>query len=133
MKRFIASVLLLIASSALAASPAESQYQQAIILSVEQKATTRVLYYVVDTPITKDEPYYDLSVQLPEMVYAARYTPRHKGDDLPDDWKAGSTVQARIQGRHLLLKSPAGAEVELVITKKKSLPEGNRQPAVANK
>lgn len=134
MKRRFVSAALLIIGSALAALAAENQYQQATILSTERKATTRVVYYVVDTPITKDEPYYDLSVQLKDMVYTARYTPRHKYDELPDEWKAGATVQARVRGRHLVLKDPGGTEVELVILKKKPTPaEGNQQTGPANK
>lgn len=132
MKGLFASATLLIIGSALAASAAvsaESQYQQATILSIEQKATTRVVYYVVDTPITKDDPYYDVAVQLKDMVYTARYTPRHKYDVLPDEWKTGATVQARVHGRHLFVKAPGGTEVDLVITKKKALPKGEAQPA----
>ena len=129
MKRFTVSAALLIVGSALAALAAEGQYQQATILSIEQKVTTRVLYYVVNTPITKDDPYYEVSVRLKDMAYTARYTPRHKDDALPDEWKAGSTVQARVHGRHLLVKAPDGTEVDLVITKKKALAEGAVQPA----
>lgn len=129
MKRFIACVSLLIVGPALVALAAESQYQQATILSVEQKTSTRVLYYVVNTPITQDDPYYEVSVRLKDIAYEARYTPRHKDDDLPDEWKAGASVQARVQGRHLFMKTPGGTELKLVITKKKALPTGDPQPA----
>jgi len=130
MRGLFASVALLLVGSALAAAAAETRYQDATILSVEQKTTTRVLYYVVNTPITKDDPYYEVSVRLKDMAYTARYTPRHKDDNLPDEWKAGSTVQARVHGRHLFMKAPDGTEVDLVITKKKALPaEGGLQPA----
>jgi len=134
MKRFMVSAGLLIIGAALSALAAEPQYQQATILNIEQKTNTRVLYYIVNTPITKDEPYFDVSLQLKDVVYTARYTPRHKDDELPDDWKAGSTVQARVHGRHLDLKGPGGNEVELVILKRKASPaEEERQGGPANK
>jgi hypothetical protein len=122
MKRFAASAVLIFLGAAMALA-AENRYQSGTILQVEQKATTRVVYYVVDTPITKSDPYYDVSVQLKDTVYVARYTPRHKDDELPDEWKAGATVEARVQGRHLVLKHPDGGEVEFVILKKKPAPE----------
>jgi len=134
MKRWIASATLFVLGSAVAAWAAENQYREATILNVEQKVTTRVLYYIVNTPITKDDPYYEVSVRLKDMAYTARYTPRHKDDELPDEWKAGSTVQARVHGRHLFVKAEGGAEVQLVITKKKALPAGEGlQPVPAKK
>jgi hypothetical protein len=96
----------------------ERIYQTATITNVEQKTNTRVLYYVVNTPITKDEPYFEISVQLKDTIYLARYTPRHANDELPDEWKSGASVQARIEGRHLFLKRPSGSEMQLVIMKR---------------
>lgn len=132
MKRFTASAILILVGVATALA-AENKYQPGTILSVEQKATTRVVYYVVDTPITKSDPYYDVSVQLKDTVYRARYTPRHKDDELPDEWKAGSSVQARVQGRHLVLKDPGGSDVELVILKKRPASEEGSRQAPGNK
>lgn len=123
-------VILLVTTLALAA---ENRFQPATVLSIEKKTTMRVLYYVVNTPITRDDPYYDISVQLRDVVYAGRYTPRHKDDELPDDWKTGATVQARIQGHHLFLKFDAGPEVEFVMTKKKpALAEQSHPTATHN-
>ncbi len=52
---------------------AQKQYQSVIVVEVQQKTNTRVIYYVADTPITKDESYYEVSVQLKDMVYLGRY------------------------------------------------------------
>jgi hypothetical protein len=123
MKKLVACVVLLIVSPALAATTQKSQYQQATIIRVEPKTSTRVLYYVVNTPITKDDPYFDVSVQLNDIAYMARYTPRHKNDDLPEEWKTGANIQAKVQGRHLFLKSEGEPEMELVIIKKKRVVE----------
>src|SRR5271169_5385516 len=101
-----ATCLTLIMGSLLWAAT-KKPYVDGTIVDVQQKATTRVLYYQVDTPITQDDPYYEISVQIKDKVYFGRYTPMHSSDTLPEDWTAGSTVQARIDGRHLVLKRPS--------------------------
>ncbi len=65
---------------------AEKTYQTGKIVDIQQKKTTRVLYYQVNTPITKDEPYYEVSVQVKDTIYVGDYTPRHSADTLPDEW-----------------------------------------------
>jgi len=98
----------------------EPQYQDAVLVRVEQKVNTRVLYYIVNTPITKDEPYYEVSLRLKDTLYIARYNPRHADDTLPEGWKAGSTVQARVDGRHLFIKSAGGVDWKFLITNHKA-------------
>ncbi len=97
---------------------ARKQYVEGTIMDVQEKTTTRVLYYQVDTPITRDDAYYELSVQVKDTVYFGRYTPMHSSDTLPGDWHAGSAVQARIDGRHLVLKRPGGTEMSFAFTKR---------------
>ncbi len=97
---------------------AKKQYVDGIVVDVQQKATTRVLYYQVDTPITQDDPYYEISVRIKDTVYFGRYTPMHSRDTLPEDWTVGSAVQARIDGRHLVLKRPGGTEMSFAFTKR---------------
>ena len=122
MKRFVLLTFATFLATALAALAVESKYQEATILNVDQKTSTRVLYYIVNTPITKDDPYYEVSVQLKDETYVARFTPRHADDTLPDEWVPGAKVQARVQGRHLFLKDANTSEVQLVITKRKATP-----------
>jgi len=97
---------------------ARRQYVDGAIVDVQKKTTTRVLYYQVDTPITQDDPYYEISVQIKDTVYFGRYTPMHSSDTLPEDWTAGSAVQARIDGHHLVLKRPGGTEMSFAFTKR---------------
>ena len=55
---------------------ARKQYVDGTIIEkVQQKTTTRVLYYQVDTPITRDDPYYEISVQIKDKVYFGRHIP----------------------------------------------------------
>jgi hypothetical protein len=113
----------------------EKLYQAATITDIQQKTNTRVVYWVVNTPITKDEPYFEITVQLKDTSYLGRYMPRHANDSLPEEWKTGSAVEARIEGRHLFLKRPSGAEMQLVVLKKTAAKPGqvNSDPASAPK
>jgi hypothetical protein len=89
------------------------------ILVVQQKTTTRVLYYQVDTPITKDEPYYEVSVQVKATIYVGDYTPRHASATLPDEWNVPQTeVRVRLDKHYMFLARPAGTEVQFVIVKR---------------
>jgi len=88
MKRMLASAALLVfllSSSHLYA--AEKQYEPGRIVTVEKKFHERVLYYLVNTPITQDDPYYEITLQVDNIVLLTEFTPRHAADDLPDGWK----------------------------------------------
>jgi hypothetical protein len=98
---------------------AEKPYLTGKILDVEQKKTTRVLYYQVDTPITKDEPYYEVSVQVKDTIYVGDYSPRHASATLPDEWNVPQTeVRVRLDKHYMFLTRPAGTEVQFVIVKR---------------
>jgi hypothetical protein len=119
MKRLIVFATLLVLP--LVGFAAEKQYQNGVILKNDQKKNTRVVYWVVDTPITKDDIYYDVTVELANKVYVARYTPRHEDDPLPDQWTTGSTAKVRIDAGHLYIADNDGAETKLVIIKRRAL------------
>jgi hypothetical protein len=114
---------------------AKKQYAAGTIVDVQEKKTTRVLYYQVDTPITQDDPYYEISVRIKDTVYFGRYTPMHSSDTLPEDWTVGAAVQARIDGQHVVLKKPGGGEMSFAFTKRPVVkPEpSNAVPAPASK
>lgn len=117
MRRSI-TILLLAVGLAVVAQAVEKPYQTGKIVDVQRKVETRVLYYVVNTPVTQDDPYYEVSIELGSSVYRGVYKPRHEGETLPDEWKAGADVQAKVDGHHLLLKRPNGVEVEFAIAKR---------------
>jgi hypothetical protein len=124
----IAATTLVFLGLALRLLAVEPQYQDAVLVRVEKKVNTRVLYYIVNTPITKDEPYYEVSLRLKDTLYLARYTPRHADDTLPEAWKAGSTLQARVDGRHLLIKWAGGADWKFLITNHKAVKSTEQNP-----
>jgi hypothetical protein len=114
---------------------AEKKYEKATIADVQQKTNTRILYYVVNTPITKDEPYYEVTLQTKDSNYLVRYTPRHAADTLDQDWQAGAAVNVRVDGRHLFIKRDNGTETQFVIVKHTALAVGqaDSKPAPASK
>ncbi len=100
----------------------EKQYRTGKMIKVEQKAHTRILYYLVNTPVTQDDPYYEVWVQFRDVIYVGEYTPRHAADTVPEEWKAGAEVQARLEKHHIYVKGPGGADWNLVIVRHKAAP-----------
>src|SRR5712692_6174740 len=126
MKHFCASAALLAVLISLPSlQAAEKQYGTGRIVSVEKKARERVLYYLVNTPVTQDDPYYELSLQQGTWLYLGEYTPRHAADSLPDDWKPGTEVQMKLADKHhAWVKLPGLPELQVIV--------GKRIPATAD-
>ena len=113
------AVLLAVSGSLPSLQAAEKQYGPGRIVGIEKKARERVLYYLVNTPVTQDDPYYELSLQQSNWVYLAEYTPRHAADSLPEDWKPGTEVQIKLADkRHAWVRVPGGSELQLTVTKR---------------
>lgn len=108
---------------------AQRTYQTGKIIDIQQKKTTRVLYYQVDTPITKDEPYYEVSVRVKDTIYVGDYSPRHSADTLPDEWNVPQAeVRVRLEKHFMFLTRPAGTELQFVITKRLAATPGQTMP-----
>jgi hypothetical protein len=128
MKRSLILLFCMLALPALAA--VTNQYQKGKVVDVQQKVNTRVLYYQVNTPITQDDPYYEVSVQLGDTTYVGQFTPRHASDALPEDLVVTADVEARIDKRHMFLKRPSGVDMDLPVVKKfPSKPVTDSKPA----
>jgi hypothetical protein len=98
---------------------AEKQFETGRIVIGGKKFHTRVLYYLVNTPVTQDDPYYEVSLQLGNTVLLTEYMPRHAADDLPDGWKENAEVQMRITDKHhVSVKQADGIELQLLIVKR---------------
>jgi hypothetical protein len=112
-------VLLLAAGSIPGLHAVEKQYQTGKIVDIQQKTNTRILYYQVNTPITKDEPYFEVSVQVKDTIYVGDYTPRHSADTLPEEWNVPQAeVRLRLEKHYMFLTRPAGADLRFVIIKR---------------
>jgi hypothetical protein len=122
MKRiFILATAVILAS--LLSSPdlraAEKPYATGEIITVEKKFHERVLYYLVNTPITQDDPYYEISLRSGDVLLFTEFTPRHAADELPDGWKDGSKVELKlIDKRHVMVRQADGIELQLLIVKR---------------
>ncbi len=122
MKRILPNaVLLVLLSFSSNLYAAEKQYEAGRIVTVEKKFHERVLYYLVNTPITQDDPYYEVTLRLGNLVLLSEFTPRHAADDLPDGWTDNAQVQIKVTDRHhLWVKRDGGVELQLLLVK--SLP-----------
>jgi hypothetical protein len=87
------------------------------IVDIQQGTHSRVLYYQVDTPITQDDPYYEISVQIRNVVYVGEYAARHAADTLPEDWKAGADIKVRLEKHYMFLERPEGRKLQLQLVK----------------
>ena len=120
MKRILASAALLAVLFSLSdLYAAEKQFQTGRIVTVQKKFHERVLYYLVNTPVTQDDPYYEVSLQLDNTVILTEYTPRHAADELPAGWKDDVEVEIKVTDKyHVSVKQQGGSELQLLITKR---------------
>ena len=129
-----ALLVFLLSSSHLYA--AEKQYEPGRIVTVEKKFHERVLYYLVNTPITQDDPYYEITLQVDNIVLLTEFTPRHAADDLPDGWKDNAEVRMKVTDKHhVWVKQDGGMELQLLIVKRMpaTTPSAAPEPAPAKK
>jgi hypothetical protein len=92
------------------------------IVRAEQKMHDRVVYWVVNTPLYREEPYFEVEVRAAGTILVAEYEPRHSGEMLPASWRPGARVEGRVERRHLLLRRPNGADLSFVITRRVAAP-----------
>jgi hypothetical protein len=109
----------------------ENSYVMGTILDVQQKAHTRVLYYVVDTPITRDDPYFEIQIQIKDKIYTGEHATRHAADLLPSEWKPESEVKVRLEKHSMFLKRQDGEELEFTITRHTAAPVSSGMPQSA--
>jgi hypothetical protein len=109
----------------------ELPFEAGKLLDIQKKAHSRVLYYLVNTPVTQDDPYYEVSVQVKDIVYVADFTPVHAKQTLPDDWQLEGTIQVQVEKHRLILKQPGETELQLVIVKQMAATPGTSAPSPA--
>ena len=133
MKRILSSAALLVLlsfSSRLYA--AEKQYEPGRIVTVEKKFHERVLYYLVNTPITQDDPYYEITLQVGNLALLTEFTPRHAADDLPDGWTDNAQVQIKVSDKHhVWVRREGGMELQLLLVKRLPATETAADPEPA--
>ena len=116
---FSVLILLFSVGLALAATP---QYQKGKLVSLERKTRSRVLYYQVNTPVTKEDPYYEIGVEANGTTYIGEYDLRHEDDTPPDSWKVGDPIEVRLEKHYIYLKQPGSGDMKLEIIKRSTTP-----------
>ncbi len=102
----------------------ESTYFPLTIVRADLKTRDRVVYWVVNTPLYHEDPYFEVAVRAAGTVVVGEREPRNAHEMLPQDWKPGARVQGRVDKRHLFLRRPNGTEVRFIITRRtKASPE----------
>jgi hypothetical protein len=105
---------------------AENRSLTGTIVDVQQKAHTKVLYYLVNTPVTRDDPYFEVSVRIRDRIYSGEYLPHHAAELLPETWKPNAEVQLRLEKHSMYLRRPDGEESEFVITRRARAPASSQ-------
>lgn len=119
-RRSVVLLWLLLASGAVGA--VENSFQTFTILRAEAKTRDRVVYWVVDTPLYREDPYFEVAVRGGDTILVGEYEPRHAAEMLPQDWKPGEAVKGRVEGHSLYLTRPNGTDLKFVIVKRKHAP-----------
>ena len=78
-------------------SAVQPHYSQAKLIGVERKTREKVNMYLVNTPVSTEVPYYQITVRLDQNDYKAEYTPRHPEEQLPETWVEGADVMVRVE------------------------------------
>ena len=91
-----------------------------VMLSVEKRSHTRTQYYIVNTPIGTEEPYFEAEIDSAGFVYTAEYQPHNNDEVIPDGCLAGQAVKVRVDHRTLFVQClDATVEMRWQIQKKK--------------
>jgi hypothetical protein len=97
MKRRLSLAILVLVGMTPLVHSATPAYRDGLITSVRKKAHERTLYYLVNTPVMTEDPYYEISVRINGNVYVGEYALRQSEDELPFDWKPGDEVRVLIR------------------------------------
>lgn len=115
--RVLVALVLFLGSGA-SSLAVESTYFPLTIVRAEQKTRDRVVYWVVNTPLYHEDPYFEVAVRAGGTVVVGEREPRNAHEMLPEDWKPGAKVQGRVDKHHLFLRRPNGTEVRFIITRR---------------
>ena len=116
-RRFLLALVVLL-TTVVGLFAVQSGFQAMTIVRASQKTRDRVIYYVVNTPLYREDPYFEVEVSVNGTNILAEYEPRDAWEMLPEPWKPGTVVQGRVEGHSLFLKRPNGTELRFVIVKR---------------
>jgi hypothetical protein len=94
--------------------------QPGVVLAIEKKSRSRTQYYVVNTPVGVEEPYFEAEIDSAGLVYSVEYEPKSSREVIPDGCLAGQAVKVRVDHRHLFVQClNSDTEMRWEIQKKK--------------
>lgn len=100
----------------------EKPFQPGKILEIQQKYKEQVLYYLVNTPVYREEPYFEVAIQVKDAVLVGEYTPLHPSETLPASWQIDSPVQVRLRDKHHMALNTAGErQIEFLVLRREPL------------
>jgi hypothetical protein len=122
-RRVLLALLMLLGSGAVAHA-VENGILTLKIIRAEVKTRDRLVYWVVNTPLYHEDPYFEVAVRPTgtDLMIVAEREPQPRGEMLPQDWKPGEVVEGRVDRHHLFLKLPNGSEMRLLITRRTKAP-----------
>jgi hypothetical protein len=103
--------------------------QPGVMLSVEKKSRSRTQYYIVNTPVGVEEPYFEAEIDSAGFVYTAEYEPKNAQEEIPDGCLAGQAVKVRVDRRLLFVQClDSTTEMRWQIQKKKQSAPDSEAP-----
>jgi hypothetical protein len=97
---------------------AQKPYGTGQVVRVEEKTRPRVLLYLVNTPIEREDPYVEVRVSYQGTTYVGEYLPRSVNDRLPSGLVPGAQIQVRLEKHLMFLKRADGSELKFEITQR---------------
>lgn len=94
-------------------------WQSGRIVEVQKSVDSKPLYWIANTPVTKDETTYRITVQLGQRLIVGVYTLDKLQGAPPNEWVHGHPVKLQLNGDDMYLKPISGDEIKLRIVKRK--------------
>jgi PEGA domain len=116
----ISFILVLACTCALCAS--QGGWQSGRIVEVRKTVDSKPIYWLVNTPVTKDEITYTITVHLGQKLLVGIYSLDKLQGPPPEQWVGEHPVKVQLDGDNMYLKPLSGADIKLRIVKRKSAP-----------
>lgn len=96
-----------------------ADWQVGRIDQVRKDVSSKVLYYLVNTPVTEDTTTYTISVHVQNRLVTASYDLDKVQSEPPVEWTENTPLWVQVSDKTLYLKSATSGEYKLTISKSK--------------
>jgi hypothetical protein len=104
--------------SALALATVKDLWERGRIVEVRKSVESKPLYWIANTPVTKDETSYKLTIHLGQKLLVGFYALDKSHAAPPDEWVRGWPVEVRLDNNDMYLKALNGGGIKLRIVKR---------------